>query len=383
MVGFPSCGLRLCRAVRRVSGFTAVAVVLASSVCAIAQDLPSAPSAVKAQMLSEANDASLPAQDARQTQATTSMGASGNIMGTILDPSGAVAVGAKVHLSANNGALSQDVASGSNGQFSFAEIPAGTFQLTVSAPGFTSQSVSGQLASGQTYLVPAIVLPIGRADTEVRVTESTVEVAEQQIHEEEHQRALGFIPNFYVSYVPDAAPLNTQQKFQLAWRTVIDPVTFVGAAFYAGLEQAGDRYPEYGQGLEGYSKRFGQSYGAAFSGIFISDAILPSVFKQDPRYFYKGTGSKKSRLLYALASPVICKGDNKKWEPNYSFVLGSIASGGISQTMLPANERDGVGLIFENALIRIGEGSIGGVIQEFIVRHLTPKSHRGEPTQGP
>jgi len=304
-------------------------------------------------------------------------------MGTILDPSGAVAVGAKVHLSENNGSVSRDAASGSNGQFSFSQIPAGAFQLTVSAPGFASQSVSGQLTSGQTYLVPTIVLPISKAQTEVRVTGETVQVAEQQIHEEEKQRALGFIPNFYVSYVPNPAPLDTRQKFQLAWRTAIDPVTFVGAGFYAGLEQAGDRYPEYGQGTEGYGKRFGQAYGSTLAGIFVGNAILPTLFKQDPRYFYKGTGTKKARLVHAIASAVICRGDNMKWQPNYSFILGSIAEGGISQTMLPANERDGVGLIFQNALIRIGEGSLGGIVQEFIVRHFTPRAHRGEPTQGP
>ena len=384
MVGFPQDGLRLFRAVHRISGLVIVSGLVAFGVVANAQDLPSAPSAVRMQMLAEGDEAAAMQQNASPaTQPATNATAPGTIMGTILDPSGAVAVGAKVHLSANNGSLNQDVASGNNGQFSFPQIPAGAFQLTVSAPGFATQTVSGELASGQTNLVPTIVLPIGRADTEVRVTESTAEVAEQQIHEQEHQRALGFIPNFYVSYVPDAAPLNTRQKFQLSWKTAIDPMTFVGTGVYAALEQAGDRYPDYGQGLEGYSKRFGQAYGSAFAGIFIGNAILPTVFKQDPRYFYKGTGTKKSRLLYAIASSVICKGDNKQWEPNYSFILGSIASSGISQTMLPANERDGVGLIFQNALIRIGQGSLGGIVQEFLLRHLTPKAHRGNPTAGP
>ena len=123
------------------------------------------------------------------------------------------------------------------------------------------------------------------------------------------------------------------------------------------LEQAADRYPEYGQGAQGYAKRFAAGYADAVSGIFIGNAILPSLLKQDPRYFYKGTGTTRSRTLYAIASPVICKGDNKRWQPNYSYILGSIAAGGISTLYVPTAGRNVAGLIFENALIRIGEGS--------------------------
>jgi Carboxypeptidase regulatory-like domain len=300
----------------------------------------------------------------------------GTIMGTILDQSGAVAVGAKLKLTGENGAEIQEVVSGDNGQFSFSRVSAGHFQLSVSAPGFAPQIFSGELSPGQTFLVPAIKLPIERAETEVRVAEPAVEVAQIQIKQEEKQRALGFIPNFYVSYVPDAAPLNARQKFELAWKTAVDPITFVGAGVYAGLEQAGDRYPEYGQGLEGYAKRYGQGYASTVSGIFIGNAILPSVFKQDPRYFYKGSGTTRSRFIYAVSSSVICKGDNKRWQPNYSFILGSIATGGVSDALLPAKARGGPGLVFQNALIRIGQGSLGGILQEFVVRHLTPHANR-------
>ena len=72
-----------------------------------------------------------------------------------------------------------------------------------------------------------------------------------QIKEQEKQRVLGFIPNFYVSYVPDAAPLAPKQKFELAWRSIIDPITFVGVGFLAGFEQASDDFQGYGQGAPG------------------------------------------------------------------------------------------------------------------------------------
>jgi hypothetical protein len=307
----------------------------------------------------------------------------GSISGTILDRTGAVSVGAKVRLTRKHPFLSQEVASGNNGQYSFSHVPPGSFQITVTAPGFATQVFSANLRPGQVFLVPPIVLAVAVATTatEVRVELPTVEVAEAQIKEQEKQRVLGFIPNFYVSYIHNAAPLTPKQKFQLAWKTAVDPITFLGTGIYAGLEQAADRYPEYGQGAQGYAKRFGAGYADALSGIFIGNAILPSLLKQDPRYFYKGTGTTRSRMLYAIASPVICKGDNKRWQPNYSYILGSIASGAISTLYVPTDDRNRASLIFENALIRIGEGSLGGILQEFVLPRLTPHIRHHKPAK--
>ena len=295
-----------------------------------------------------------------------------NISGTVLSQTGAVSSGAKVRLTYKDQTFVQEVESGNNGQFSFSRVPPGKFQLTVSAQGFTTHVFSGELRPGQVYIVPPIVLGIETVQTSVQVTASTSDVAQAQIKEQEKQRILAVIPNFYVTYLRNPAPLNSKQKFQLAWKTAVDPVTFVGAGIYAGIEQAGDRYPEYGQGAAGYAKRYGAGYADAAAGIFIGNAILPSILKQDPRYFYKGTGTKRSRLLYAMASSVICKGDNKRWQPNYSFMLGSVAVGGISNLYVPASDRNSAGLVFENALIRIGQGSLGGILQEFLLPHLTP-----------
>ena len=133
----------------------------------------------------------------------------------------------------------------------------------------------------------------------------------------------------------------------------------------------GRSWPDARAHLQWYAKRYAAGYGDALAGIFIGNAILPSLLKQDPRYFYKGTGTTRSRIMYALASPVICKGDNKRWQPNYSFIGGSIAVGGISNLYVPAHDRNGAGLVFQNALIRIGQGSLGGIFQEFVFRRLT------------
>ena len=227
--------------------------------------------------------------------------------------------------------------------------------------------------------MPEIMLSVATAVTEVRVELTQIEVAQEEIKEQEKQRVLGFIPNFYVTYVPDPAPLIAKQKFQLAFRSVIDPFTFVAVGFLAGLQQASDEFGAYGQGAEGYAKRYGAAYGNVVSSTFIGSAILPTIFKQDPRYFYRGTGSKKSRLGYALANAVICKGDNKKWQFNYSEVIGAFATGAISYTYYPEGDRHGV--IWENGLIKLGESAIAGVFQEFVIRKLTPHLQTHAKTQ--
>jgi hypothetical protein len=296
----------------------------------------------------------------------------GNITGTVTDQEGDLAVGANVELTRQDQSQKQEVLSGDNGQFSFANLPPGPFKLTVTAPGFDTQVFSGNLGPGQTFIVPAITLAVTANVTEVRVGGTQFEVAQEEIKEQEKQRVLGFIPNFYVTYVPDPAPLVAKQKFELAFRSVIDPFTFVAVGALAGLQQASNEFPGYGQGAEGYGKRYGAAYADVVASTYIGSAILPSLFKQDPRYFYKGSGSKKSRLVYALANAVICKGDNKKWQFNYSEVIGAFATGGVSYLYYPASDRHGAGLVAENAVIKLGESAIAGVFQEFVLRHLTP-----------
>lgn len=292
----------------------------------------------------------------------------GSISGTIVDETGAVVTAARVKLTRDDQSQAQEVLSGANGQFSFANVAPGSFHLTIASAGFATQTTSGTLHSGQVQLVPPITLAVATANTEVEVSLTQVQVAEEQVKEEEQQRVLRVIPNFYVSYVPDAMPLNSKQKFKLAWKTIVDPFSFVAVGGVAGVQQAQNNFAGYGQGAQGYAKRYGASYGDLVSGTVIGTAILPSLFKQDPRYFYKGTGTKKSRLLYALANAVICKGDNRRWQPNYSAILGSFAAGGISNLYYPAEDRNGARLTLENGLIGIGTSGAINIFEEFFVR---------------
>jgi Carboxypeptidase regulatory-like domain len=304
-----------------------------------------------------------------------------SISGSVVDPTGASVPGARITLTASDQSTNENVLSGTDGQFFFPKVTPGNFKLTISFAGFSTQTFSGSVHPGEVQAIPEITLKVEEHVTEVRVGVNSVEVAEEQMKIEEKQRVLGVIPNFYVTYIPNAAPLTPRQKFHLALRTIIDPFTFVVVGGTAGVEQAQNHFAGYGQGAAGYAKRFGANYADATAGTIIGGAILPSILKQDPRYFYKGTGSKTSRLAYAIANSVICKGDNGRWQPNYSNVLGSLAAGGISNLYYPDQDRNGVGLTFENAAIGIASTAVTNILQEFIIRKLTPKLPSREALQ--
>jgi len=308
----------------------------------------------------------------------------GNITGIVVDASGAVIAGARVKLAReDHGKQSpdQEQLSDSDGRFSFANIAPGPFKLTVTSSGFATQVSSGILSSGQTYILQPITLLVAAAVTDVEVSLSAPQVAEAQIKDEEKQRVLGVIPNFYVTYDPHPVSLGARQKFELAWKSTVDPFNFAITGAIAGIQQADDRFRGYGQGAQGYGKRYGASFADGAIGTFIGSAILPTLLKQDPRYFYKGIGSKRSRVLYALANSVICKGDNGRWQTNYSGILGSLAAGGISNLYYPASDRNGASLTFENALIGIGATGAANVFQEFFVRRFTKNLPNPDPAK--
>jgi hypothetical protein len=303
---------------------------------------------------------------------------SGSISGTVVDRTGTSVAGAHVRLTRGDQSANQEVLSSDEGKFSFANVAPGPFQLTIASDGFATQSSLGNLHSGENYVVPQIALAVATAVTEVRVVLSPIELAQEQLKEQEKQRVLGFIPNFYVSYIPDAAPLNTKQKFELAWKSTVDPISFAITGAIAGIQQAQNDFSGYGQGAQGYAKRFGASYTDLVTNTFIGGAMLPSLLKQDPRYFYKGSGTKRSRTFYAIANSVICKGDNGHWQANFSAILGGLAAGGISNLYYPPSDR-GAALTFENVAIGIGASAAANLLQEFVVRKLTPNLPNHNP----
>jgi hypothetical protein len=308
--------------------------------------------------------------------------ATGSIHGVVMSAGGAVYEGACVELTQSGAGAGAGAGSGqaasqetdSNGAFSFSGLPAETFRLTVSSHGFETQEIDGQLGPGQLFDARTITLPVANASSEVTVSaESQVEIAQEQLNLEEKQRVLGVLPNYYVNYDHNAVPLTSRQKYQLVWKTSIDPVTFLMTGAAAGIEQAHNTFAGYGQGATGYAKRFGANYADGSIGTMIGSAILASWLKQDPRYFYKGTGSDMSRALYAIAMAVVCKGDNGHWQSAYSAIVGGLAAGGISNLYYPSSDRSGVKVSFVNSGVGTAESALQNLIQEFIVRRLTPK----------
>jgi hypothetical protein len=295
----------------------------------------------------------------------------GVITGTVLDASGAVASGARVRLVSGRQSVTLQTVTDGNGKFSFSNVSPGAFQLTAALSGFETQTSSGVLAPGDTYIVPAITMPLAAVVTQVEV-EPQEEVAQHQIEQQEKQRVLGVVPNFYVSYVPDAAPLDARQKFQLAWKSTIDPFNFAITAGIAGIEQEANFLSGYGPGFEGYAKRYGASYADSAVGTFMGGAVFPALLRQDPRYFYKGTGTVRSRVFYAVANAFICKGDNKRWQPNYSNILGNLAAGGISNLYYPEQNRNDATVTLESALIGLAATAAGNILEEFVARKFTP-----------
>ena len=305
-------------------------------------------------------------------QATTDRQTQGRIYGTVTDPQGNVVVEATVTLKAGSSNSQQTVLTDSSGSFTFPDLAAGTYRVTIRAKSFADWTRSDiTLSAGQYYDVPEIVLKVAPANTNVEVVFTPYQEAEEQIKAQEQQRILAVFPNFYASYVWHAVPMTSGQKFRLALRTSIDPVTFGIAGVTAGIEQWQNYFSGYGQGAEGYGKRFGAAYADDVIDTFIGSAILPSLLHQDPRYFYKGTGSVPSRALYAISTVVICRGDNGHWQPNYSNVAGNLISAGISNLYYPASNRNGAVETIDNALISTAEGAATALLQEFVIKKLS------------
>ncbi len=304
------------------------------------------------------------------------------ISGTVIDANGSEVQGARVELSQRGESEVRVLQTGSNGEFNFAGLSAGTYRITVTGSGmgtFVSEEI--KLYAGEFRIVSQVLLPMAATTTDVTVIGDKEELAQQQVHIAVQQRVLGVFPNFYSSYDWNAPPMGAKQKFHLAFRAVTDPVSFLGAGGVAGFEQFNNIFPGYGSGVEGYAKRFGAAYANDFSGRMLGGAVFPSLFRQDPRYFYRGSGSTRTRLLYAIAAAFITRGDNGHWQPNYSHILGNFAAGGISNIYYPSTSR-GASLTLTNGLIETAGDAGTNILREFFLRGITskvPATANGKP----
>ena len=300
--------------------------------------------------------------------------------GTVTDQDGALIPGARVTL--HSAGQTRSTVTDATGKFNFSHMAAGPYSLTIKAKGMESRTESGTLNEDESLDLPPIALTASVSDEVVVSGLSQHQLAEVQMKQQEQQRVLGAFPNFYVSYVWNAAPLSPGQKFRLAIRSIFDPTTFIIAAGIAGFEQETNQFSGYGGGWEGYGKRYGAELATRSISRMLGAAILPTVLHQDPRYFYLGTGTIRHRTWYAISRAVIQRGDNGKWQPAYSSILGSFGSGAISNLYYPASNRAGAGLTIENGSLGIAFDAMENLMEEFVLRKFTTGwKHHPAPAQ--
>jgi hypothetical protein len=307
-----------------------------------------------------------------QTSAAQPAVPTGVVTGKVTDEDGTPISGAVVVLTRPPSLTRVTATADANGDFRFEKVAPGAFTLSAAAPGLVSEGESALLAPGATLTVPPIELLTASTSSEVDVVASQHEIAQAELEVEEQQRLLGFLPNYYVVYNWHAAALSPGQKTELARKTLFDPVNLAIVALTAGIQQETGALSGYGYGFQGYGARLGANLANFASGTLIGGMILPVILKQDPRYFYRGTGSIRSRAGWALAQAVIARNDHGKWRPAYAGIGGDISSGYISNLYYPVANRTGSTLALENGLLAIGEDAIGNLVQEFLFKHLTP-----------
>jgi hypothetical protein len=181
---------------------------------------------------------------------------------------------------------------------------------------------------------------------------------------EQSNRVLGVLPQFGVTSRQDAPALEPHQKFHLFLKSAFDPVNLGVIGLQAGLSQAQDSFPAYGQGMEGYGKRYGAALADSVSSGFFSNFAYPVLLKEDPRYFRLGEGTIKHRIGYGIKQEFVCHTDSGGRRFAFSNVLGALTAGSISNAYYPDDDR-GFGLTMSRAGIALLYGTAGGLFDEF------------------
>jgi hypothetical protein len=298
-----------------------------------------------------------------------------SITGIVTDAVDAVIPGATIRLTGQAPGETRTVTTNESGSFELRDLAPGiSYQLIVSANGFADWTPPPvELKPGQVFEMQDIRLKISVVETTVAAV-TLEQLARQQVKAEEKQRVLGIIPNFYVSYDKHPVPMTTKLKYEMAFRAATDIVSFAGDLVLAGINQAADA-PDYQQGAAGYGQRLGAGYASSFSDVMLGGAILPSLLHQDPRYFYQGTGTGKSRALHAISSPFICKGDNGRKQFNFSSIGGDLIAASLQNTYYPPSNR-GIGIVISGTLIDTGGRIANALVQEFILQKYTTRAKK-------
>jgi len=296
--------------------------------------------------------------------------ATGSIQGNVTDSFGAPILGAVITVEGTDGNPRTTV-SDSEGAFNISSLVLDNYNVKISASGLADWTALNVPASVTPESKPLLaVLQVAPQVTTVTVGLPPEEVAAEQFNQEMKQRALGVIPNYYVTYQNHPAPLSPEQKLHLGLKTLLDPVTFAAMGVTAGIQQKRNSYYQYGQGSEGFGKRFGAAYATTADKLLITSVVADSLLHQDPRYFYSGRGTWAQRAWYAIESAFRAKGDNGKWQPPYSSLIGTIAAAEISQTYYPGS-RTQYSLLGRSLMFHFA-GQVGvNLVEELFLKKVT------------
>lgn len=189
-------------------------------------------------------------------------------------------------------------------------------------------------------------------------------VAKAPVKEEHPPRIFWIIPTYKVTESKTPTRLEPSQKLKIVLNDLTDPYTIGFTAFTAGIAQANNDMRGYGQGAQGYFKRFGASYADQASTGFFGGFLFPSLLHQDPRYYRQGSGPLTHRFAHALIRPVVTYGDGGGRQFNWSGLLGALASSGLSNAYYPPEER-GVDKTFSRVGMGIPFSVIDHLVDEF------------------
>jgi hypothetical protein len=225
--------------------------------------------------------------------------------------------------------------------------------------------------------------PLPDAPQTQNAEEPKQKTAEEILNEEKKQKMLGIVPIYGMTNYQYAPALTAGQKFDLMARAYITVFPYLAAGFQAGISQAANNFEGYGQGASGYGKRFGSALADGADSAFFSNFFYPVLFKQDPRYFRLGEGTKKQRIWSAITQEFVTKKDSdRKPVFGYSNVLGALTAGSISNAYYPQEER-GFGLTMSRTAVSFGWGMVGNFVLEFWPDVSKGLSHKHKPNTEP
>jgi hypothetical protein len=194
------------------------------------------------------------------------------------------------------------------------------------------------------------------------------------------QHILGIVPNFTTVNDPpkEYRPISAQEKFKLASEDTFDPYSFLITGIYAGVAQWGNNYRQFGQGTQGYGKRYGAALADGTISNYLTEGVLPTLLHEDPRLFRLGTGSMLKRIGYAMSRVLITRADSGRQRFNVSEIAGNMLAASLSNIYYPPLDRS-VDSTMEHFAINVVSDAGFNVLKEFWPDMRRKVLHKGDP----